>query len=158
MKVKENDKAPNFKLPNQDGEPRKLTDFKGNWLLIYFYPRDNTPGCNKEACAMQSHLQKFNKLDLSVVGVSADSAKSHRKFADKFDLTFDLLSDEEQVMLKEYGVWGKKKFMGKEYMGITRSSCLVNPKGRVAKVYPKVKPEEHAAEVLADVKALQSND
>ncbi|MCA9402286.1 MAG: thioredoxin-dependent thiol peroxidase [Candidatus Omnitrophica bacterium] len=156
MTLKENDKAPGFNLPNQDGEKVKLTDFKGKWLLLYFYPKDNTPGCTKEACTMQENLKQFNKLDFAVVGASTDSVASHKKFAEKFGLAFDLLADEDQILVKDYGVWGKKKFMGKEYLGINRSSFLIDPKGKIAKIYAKVKPEEHADEVLADLKEIQS--
>ncbi|MCA9395331.1 MAG: thioredoxin-dependent thiol peroxidase [Candidatus Omnitrophica bacterium] len=156
MALKENDKAPDFKLPNQDGEKVKLADFKGKWLLLYFYPKDNTPGCTKEACAMQESLRQFNKLDFAVVGASTDSVASHKKFAEKFGLTFDLLADEDKALVKDYGVWGKKKFMGKEYLGINRSSFLIDPKGKIVKIYAKVKPAEHADEVLADLKELQS--
>lgn len=157
MALKEKDKAPNFNLQNQDGETVKLSDFKSKWLLLYFYPKDNTPGCNKEAKAMQDHLKEFNKLDFNVIGISPDSVASHRKFADKFGLEFQLLADEGKTMVKDYGVWGMKKFMGKEYMGVNRSSFLINPKGKIAKIYPKVKPEHHAAEVLEDFKALKSS-
>ena len=154
MALKENDKAPNFNLPNQDGEKVKLADFKGQWTLLYFYPKDNTPGCTKEACAMQDNMKTFNKLDFNVVGVSPDSIISHKKFADKFGLQFHLLADEDKKLVRDYGVWGKKKFMGKEYMGVNRSSFLINPKGKIAKIYPKVKPDKHAAEVLEDLKEL----
>lgn len=144
------DKAPNFKLPDQNEKLVKLSDFKGQWLLIYFYPKDNTPGCTKEACAVQDNLSRFNKLKLAVVGVSPDSAAKHQSFAGKFNLKFPLLADTEKEMCQAYGVWGKKKFMGREYLGVNRVSFLIDPKGKIAKVYPKVKPAEHAEEVLAD--------
>lgn len=156
MALQEQDKAPSFNLPNQDGEKVKLSDFKGRWVLLYFYPKDNTPGCTKEACALQDNLKQFNKLDIAVIGASPDSVASHRKFADKFDLQFTLVSDEEKTLCQAYGVWGLKKFMGKEYMGVNRSSFLIGPKGKIAKIYPKVKPAEHAEQVLADWKDLQA--
>lgn len=156
MALKENDKAPSFNLSNQDGEKVKLGDFKSKWVLLYFYPKDSTPGCTKEACAMQDHLKQFNKMDFVVLGASPDSVASHRKFADKFGLEFDLLADEEKTLANDYGVWGKKKFMGKEYMGVNRSSFLIDPKGKIAKIYAKVKPAEHAAEVLNDLKELKA--
>ncbi|MBZ0167078.1 MAG: thioredoxin-dependent thiol peroxidase [Candidatus Omnitrophica bacterium] len=157
MTLKESDKAPNFNLSDQEGKKIKLADFKGQWLLLFFYPKDNTPGCTKEACAVQDHLKEFNKLKFAVVGASPDSVASHRKFADKFGLKFPLLADEEKTLVNDYGVWGKKKFMGKEYMGVNRSSFLIDPKGKIAKIYFKVKPEHHAAEVLADFKTLTAS-
>ena len=157
MALKEKDKAPAFNLPTQDGEKVKLSDYKGKWVLLYFYPKDNTPGCTKEACAMQDYLKQFNKLDFTVLGASPDSVASHKKFADKFGLKFPLLSDEDKTLVQDYGVWGKKKFMGKEYMGVNRSSFLIDPKGKIAKIYPKVKPAEHAEQVLADLKNLQED-
>lgn len=155
MKLNIGDKAPAFTLPDADGNDHKLSDYKGKWVLVYFYPRDNTPGCTKEACAMRDSHPSFKKLKAVVLGVSADSPKSHTKFRDKHDLNFTLLSDEDKGMLKDYGVWGKKKFMGREFMGIQRMSFLIDPKGKIAKVYEKVKPAEHADEVLQDLKELQ---
>jgi peroxiredoxin Q/BCP len=147
-------KAPAFNLPDQDGEKHRLSDYAGKWVLIYFYPKDNTSGCTKEACAIRDDWSEFKKLGAVVLGVSKDSVKSHRIFADKHLLPFTLLSDESTKMIEKYGAWRKKKMAGREYMGIVRISYLVDPKGKVAKVYPKVKPPEHAAEVLADLKEL----
>lgn len=154
MKLKAGDKAPSFTLPDQDGKNRKLSEYRGQWVLLYFYPKDDTPGCTKEACTIRDNFTAFKKLKIAVLGVSADSVIKHKKFADKYDLPFTLLSDEEKGMLNEYGVWGKKKFMGREYMGINRQSFLIDPSGKIAKVYEKVKPTDHADEVLADLKEL----
>ncbi len=150
------DKAPNFRLPDQDGTEHTLGEVKGQWALIYFYPKDDTPGCTKEACGIRDAFPKFKKLGLTVFGVSVDSVKKHAKFVEKYQLPFTLLADEQKEMVEAYGVWGKKKFMGREYMGTNRVSFLIDPKGKIAKVYPQVKPELHADEVLADVKALQA--
>jgi len=144
-------KAPAFNLPDQDGKMHKLSDYAGKWVLVYFYPKDSTPGCTKEACAIRDYWSDFKTIGAVVLGVSKDSVKSHRKFADKHELPFTLLSDESTEMIQEYDAWQKKKMAGREYMGIVRISYLVDPKGKVAKVYPKVKPPEHAAEVLADL-------
>ncbi len=155
MKLTTGDKAPTFSLPDQKGKLHKLSDYKGKWILIYFYPKDDTPGCTKEACAIRDNFPKFKKLKLQVLGVSADKVSKHEKFADKYELPFTLLSDEEKTMIKAYGVWGKKKFMGREYMGINRVSFLIDDKGKIAKIYPKVKPADHAEEVLADLEELR---
>lgn len=125
-------------------------------MLVYFYPKDDTPGCTKEACMIRDNFPKFKKLKLKVFGISADTVKSHARFADKYDLPFALLSDEDKKIIRAYGVWAKKKFMGREYMGILRTSFLINPEGKVAKVYTDVKPSEHADEVLTDLKELNS--
>lgn len=145
--------APDFSLPDQNGKVHSLSGNKGKWVLIYFYPKDDTPGCTKEACAIRDEFPAFKKLKCVVYGVSADSEKSHKKFEEKYELPFTLLSDPEKKMIKAYGVWGKKKFMGREYMGIFRSSFLIDPNGKIVKIYEKVKPEMHAEEVLADIKA-----
>ncbi len=150
------DKAPNFRLPDQDGAEHTLGEVKGQWALVYFYPKDDTPGCTKEACGIRDAFPKFKKLGLTVFGVSVDSVKKHAKFVEKYQLPFILLADEGKEMVEAYGVWGKKKFMGREYMGTNRVSFLIDPKGKIAKVYPQVKPEAHADEVLADVRALQA--
>jgi peroxiredoxin Q/BCP len=152
--LKTGDKAPAFTLSDQDGKTRSLADYAGKWVLLYFYPKDDTPGCTTEACGFRDNLPKFKKGKVEVLGASADTVKSHGKFAAKFKLPFTLLSDPEKTLVNDYGVWQKKKFMGREYMGIMRWSFLIDPKGRIAKIYDNVKPAEHPAEVLADVAAL----
>ncbi len=144
----------NFSLPDQNGKIHTLSDYKGQWVLVYFYPKDDTPGCVKEACAIRDNFPEFKKLGIQVFGISADTEKSHSKFAEKYDLPFILLSDEKRTTIKRWGVWQRKKFMGKSYMGIVRSSFLIDPDGDVAITYGEVKPETHAEEVLADLKEL----
>lgn len=148
--------APDFSLPDQDGKQHALTDYRGRYLLLYFYPKDDTPGCTKEACALRDADPDFSMLDAAVLGVSADTVKSHKKFVEKYGLTFPLLADEEKTVVGAYGVWGKKKFMGREYEGILRTSFLIDPEGKIAKVYENVKPEKHAEEVLADLRAARA--
>src|SRR3989344_5757118 len=152
--LKTNTKAPEFKLPDQDGKIHSLSEFKGQWILLYFYPKDDTPGCTKEACSIRDSFPSFEKLKAVVLGISVDSVKSHRKFADKYKLPFTLLADEEKKVVKLYGVWVKKKMMGREYMGTLRTSFLIDPQGKIAKIYENVKPEIHANEVLSDLKNL----
>lgn len=154
-KLKVGAKAPQFDLPDQDGKMHALKDYAGQWVLLYFYPKDDTPGCTTEACSLRDNLPKFKKVKAVIFGVSTDSVKSHRKFADKFELPFTLLADENKELVQAYDVWQKKKFMGREYMGIMRESFLIDPAGKIAKVYEGVKPELHADEVLADLKNLQ---
>lgn len=149
-------KAPDFKLPDQHGDERSLSDYFGNYILLYFYPKDDTPGCTKEACAVRDNLPAFDKLKAEVLGVSVDSEKSHKKFAEKYGLNFTLLSDEGKKVVKKYGVWGRKKMMGKEYDGIMRTSFLIDPEGKIVKVYENVNPEKHAKDVLADLKKFQN--
>lgn len=146
--------APEFTLPDQEGALHSLSQYRGKWVLVYFYPKDDTPGCTKEACAIRDADPDLSSLGAVVLGISADSVKSHKKFAEKYALTFPLLADEERTAIDAYGVWGKKKFMGKEYEGILRTSFLIDPSVVVQKVYENVKPEVHAAEVLEDVRAL----
>ena len=146
--------APELRLPDQDGAERSLAALRGQWVLVYFYPRDDTPGCTVEACGLRDAWSDYRRAGIQVLGISADSVRSHRKFADKHRLPFTLLADEEKRVIRAYGAWGKKKFMGREFDGILRQSFLIDPKGRIAKAYPKVKPDAHAAEVLADVAAL----
>jgi peroxiredoxin Q/BCP len=155
LKLKEGDKAPNFSADTQTGERINLQDFKGKPVILYFYPKDDTPGCTKEACAFRDSYTDFKKAGAVVLGVSPDSVKSHGKFAEKFSLKFPLLSDEDKKIVSDYGVWGEKSFMGRKYMGTHRVTFLIGPDGRIAKIWPKVKPEEHAAEVLAAVKSLE---
>ena len=128
-----------------------LNEFLGRHVVLFFYPKDDTPGCTKEACAFRDEHAQFEEADAVVLGVSCDSVAKHDKFISKFDLPFLLLSDEDQTIVNAYGSWGPKKFMGKEYEGIHRISFLIDPQGKIQKIWPKVKPEEHAAEVLAAI-------
>ena len=139
-------------MPDQDGKKHSLSDYGGKWVLVYFYPKDDTPGCTKEACAIRDDIPRFDKLKVKVLGISVDSVKSHKKFAEKYDLPFTLLADEKKEVVKKYNVWQKKEFMGKEYMGTVRTSFLIDPAGKIAKIYEAVKPETHAEEVLSDLK------
>lgn len=148
---KEGSDAPDFSLPDQDGVMHKLSDYRGKWVLLYFYPKDNTPGCTIEACTIRDQFKDFQKIDAVVLGVSTDSVKSHKKFVDAFSLPFTLLADENKEVVGQYGVFGEKKFMGKTYMGTSRTSFLIDPDGKIAKVYEKVKPEVHAGEVLSEL-------
>lgn len=145
-------KAPAFTTLDQDGNKQSLKDYLGKWVLLYFYPKDDTPGCTKEACALRDMFPHFKKIAAVVLGVSTDSVKSHGKFVKKYDLPFTLLADEDKKIVEAYEVWGKKKFMGREYMGTMRTSFLIDPSGAIAKIYESVKPEVHAEEVLADLK------
>ncbi len=146
-------KAPAFTLPDQTGKEHSLKDYAGSWVLLYFYPKDDTPGCTKEACAFRDTFPKFRTVGVQVFGVSIDSAKKHTKFIEKYNLPFTLLADEDKKTVSDYGVWAKKKFMGREYMGTLRVSFLIDPQGKIAKIYEQVKPETHADEVLRDLKA-----
>lgn len=152
--LKEGSKAPDFTLQDQDGKAHTLSSYAGKWVLLYFYPKDDTPGCTKEACTIRDSYERFKRSTLVVLGVSTDSVKSHQKFREKHSLPFTLLADVDKSVVRAYGVWGKKKFMGREYMGTSRMSFLIDPDGKIAKVYEKVKPAAHAAEVLADKKDL----
>ena len=154
MKLKQGDRAPEFILSDQNGKKLKLSDFKGQWVLVYFYPRDNTPGCSKEACAFRDSFKEYEKIEAKVIGISTDSVESHGKFVKKYQLPFPLLADEDKKAVAQYGVWGMKKFIGKEYMGTIRTSFLIDPKGNIAKIYEKVKPADHAKEVLKDLKEI----
>lgn len=146
--------APSFNLPDQTGQLHSLNDYTGRYLLLYFYPKDDTPGCTVEACEIRDAWGDFATHDIAVLGISADSVKSHAAFAAKFTLPFPLLADESKEMIKAYGVLGEKSMFGKKYLGIRRMSFLIDPKGVIVKVYPKVQPATHAAEVLADVQAV----
>ena len=148
------DKAPNFKLPSDDGSTVSLADFKGRKLVVYFYPRADTPGCTKESIDFSKQRAAFTKAGADVVGVSADPVKAQEAFKKKHKLSVGLLSDETHAMLEAYAAWGKKSMYGKTFMGITRMTYLIGPDGRIAQVWPKVKVDGHAAEVLAAVKAL----
>jgi peroxiredoxin Q/BCP len=147
--------APAFSLPDQSGKKHSLKDYLGKWVLIYFYPKDDTTGCTIEAKSVRDEYPRFGKLKAAVLGISIDPVKSHDKFAKKYKLPFTLLADEEKKVVAKYGVWGEKSMYGRTYMGTLRTSFLIDPKGKIVKVYEKVKPAEHVAEVLADLKALQ---
>lgn len=147
-------KAPDFTLPDQNGDKHKLSSYRGQWVLVYFYPKDDTPGCTKQACAIRDHHAGFRRGKIKVLGISVDPVRRHAKFVEKYALPFTLLSDEERKVVSKYGVWGKKKFMGREYEGTHRMSFLVDPEGKIAKIYPKVKPEAHAEQVLQDRRDL----
>ncbi|MCS6816250.1 MAG: thioredoxin-dependent thiol peroxidase [Blastocatellia bacterium] len=149
------DPAPDFALPDQKGETRRLSDFRGRWVVLYFYPKDNTPGCTKEACGFRDRFPEFQRRGIAIIGISTDSVRSHEKFAEKYALPFPLLADDEKAVVRAYGVWGQKSFMGRTTMGTHRISFLIDPEGRIAKVYEKVKPETHAEEVLRDLEQLQ---
>lgn len=154
MNLEKGMKAPAFDLPDQEGKRHDLSTYAGRWVLVYFYPKDDTPGCTKEACGIRDKFPAFGKLGVKVFGVSKDSPASHARFAEKYELPFTLLSDEGLDVVKKYGVWQKKKMAGREYMGIVRMSFLIDPKGSIAKVYSKVKPPLHAEQVLEDLKGL----
>lgn len=147
--LQENTKAPDFTLPDQDGRPVSLADFRGKKVVLYFYPRDNTPGCTRQACAFAGAFEGFRAQDVVVIGVSKDSVASHRKFADKYNLPFLLLSDPELQVLQAYDVWKEKKLYGKVSMGVVRSTYLIDENGMIQKAMPKVKPDTNAAEILA---------
>jgi peroxiredoxin Q/BCP len=149
LKLKEGDNAPDFFAPTNGGGHVSLTDFAGKNVILYFYPKDNTPGCNKEACGFRDCFSEFEKKGAVVLGVSVDSVKKHDSFVKKFKLPFTLLADVDQKIVNDYGVWGEKSFMGHHYMGIHRVTFLIGPDGHIKKIWPKVNPEEHAEEVLA---------
>jgi thioredoxin-dependent peroxiredoxin len=154
MELKTADEAPDFSLPDQDGRTRRLSDYRGRWVLVYFYPRDDTPGCTKEACGIRDTWGEFERRGLTVLGISTDTVASHKKFEAKHSLPFTLLADEQKEVVKAYGVWAPKKLAGREFLGTKRTSFLIDPEGKIAKVYPKVKPGEHADEILADHERL----
>ena len=148
-------KAPAFTLLDKDGNLVSLSDFAGKKVVLYFYPRDNTPGCTRQACAFAGAYEDFKKINAVVIGVSKDSAASHQKFAEKYDLPFILLSDPELTAIQAYGVWQEKKNYGKVSMGVVRSTFVIGGNGVIEKVMPKVKPDTNAAEVLAYLKGAK---
>ena len=146
--LKEGNAAPNFTAKNANGETVRLKDLRGKRVVLYFYPKDDTPGCTKEACSFRDAFPGFKKRDIEVLGVSVNTEASHKKFAAKYELPFTLLADPDHSIADAYGVYGEKKFMGRTYMGVKRITFLIDEKGKIKKVFEKVKPEEHAQEVL----------
>lgn len=142
-------KAPDFTLKNQEGQEVSLSQFAGKRVVLYFYPRDNTPGCTRQACGFAQNYEDFTQRDVVVIGVSKDSVASHLKFAQKYELPFVLLSDPDLEVIQAYGVWQEKKLYGKVSMGVVRTTYIIDPQGVIEKVMPKVKPDTNAAEILA---------
>ncbi|MBX3287987.1 MAG: thioredoxin-dependent thiol peroxidase [Acidobacteria bacterium] len=147
--LKEGDKAPAFTGKDQNGNKIKLSDLKGTRVVLYFYPKDDTPGCTKQACSLRDSYDVFRKKGIRVLGVSVDDERSHQKFISKFDLPFDLIADTDKSIVEKYGVWGEKSMYGRKYMGTFRKTFLIDEKGKIVKIFDKVKVSEHADEVLA---------
>ena len=146
--LKEGTTAPAFKTTDQNGETVSLKELRGQKVVLYFYPKDDTPGCTKEACSFRDAYSKFKKQKITVLGVSPDKETAHQKFVTKYQLPFTLLADTDHSIAEAYGVWGEKKFMGRTYMGVHRTTFLIDEKGKIRKIFEKVKPEDHASEVL----------
>jgi thioredoxin-dependent peroxiredoxin len=144
-------KANDFNLQDENGKLHRLADYSGSWVVIYFYPKDDTPGCTKEACGFRDNLAELRKLGVVILGISKDSVVSHKKFSEKYKLNFPLLSNESTNTIRAYDAWGKKKFLGHEFEGIIRKTYLINPEGEVKKIYENVRPAEHAEEILHDI-------
>ena len=147
--------APDFNLPDQSGISHRLSEYRGKWVVLYFYPKDMTPGCTTEACNFRDEIALFTKRETVILGVSKDSVDRHEKFARKYDLPFILLSDKKGNTCEDYGVWQEKSLYGKKFMGIVRSTFIINPDGAIAQVFSKVNVKEHAAEILAVLDKLQ---
>jgi thioredoxin-dependent peroxiredoxin len=154
LKLKEGDKAPDFTADTNAGEELSLRDLRGQAVVLYFYPKDDTPGCTKQACGIRDAYEDFREAGAVVLGVSPDPVKSHVKFVKKFELPFTLLADEDKAIANAYGVWGEKSFMGRKYMGNHRVTFLIDENGKIARIWPAVKPETHANEVLAALREL----
>ena len=150
--MKKGDMAPDFTLTDKEGRNVTLSGFRGRKVVLYFYPKDNTPGCTRQACAFAGFFAEFRKRDVVVIGISRDSVESHRKFAEKYNLPFILLSDPELQAIRAYGVWQEKKLYGKSSMGVVRTTFIIDEAGLIAEVMPKVKPDTNAADVLALLK------
>lgn len=146
--------APDFALPDENGVIRRLADYRGQPLVLYFYPKDDTPGCTTEACNFRDDYSQYQQAGVTIVGISPDSPKSHTKFKMKHQLPFTLLADEDHKVCEAYGVWGRKKFMGREYDGVLRTTFLIDAQGKVARVFENVKPADHSQEILAALKEL----
>ena len=149
-------KAKDFELQDQDGNVHKLSNYGGKWVVLYFYPKDDTPGCTKEACNFRDTLKSLQNLNVQIIGISKDSISSHKKFAVKYHLNFPILSDESKKVIKSYQAWGAKKFMGREFDGVIRKTFLIDPNGVIKKVYEKVNPLVHASEIVNDLDVYRS--
>jgi peroxiredoxin Q/BCP len=147
-------KAPDFTLVDDQDKSVSLSDFRGRAVVLFFYPKDDTPGCTAEACSFRDALPRFDDLDAVVLGVSPDTPRKHRNFKKKYDLPYTLLADTDHAVAERYGVWGEKLFWGRKYWGVLRTTFIIDPKGRIAKIFEGVKPEEHAAEVAEALSAL----
>jgi len=154
MSILLNDQAPDFTLQDQNDSPHSLSQYRGKWVVLYFYPKDGTPGCTVEACNFRDNLGRLTAKGVVVLGVSADSVKSHKKFVDKQSLNFPILADEAKMVCELYGVWGEKSFMGRKFMGIARTTFLINPEGVVVKIYENVKVTGHVDEIIQDLEVL----
>ena len=150
--LKAGDKAPEFQAKNQDGEPISLSDFKGKKLILYFYPKDNTPGCTAEACNLNDNYSELTKKGFEVVGVSPDNIESHQKFIAKYNLSFHLVADPEKEVINKYGVWGEKNMYGKKSMGLLRTTFVINEDGIIQHVFKRVKTKDHTNQILEKVK------
>jgi thioredoxin-dependent peroxiredoxin len=147
--------APDFMLPDENGTPRSLSDYHGQPVVLYFYPKDDTPGCTKEACAFRDDYSAYEQASVTILGVSPDSPKSHTKFKKKYDLPFTLLSDEDHSVADQYGVWGPKNFMGRSYEGVHRTTFLIDEDGKIRRVFENVKPAEHSREILGVLRGTE---
>ena len=150
--------APAFSLEEQNGKIHSLADYAGKWVVLYFYPKDDTPGCTTEACNFRDERDAIAEYGNAVViGISKDTVKSHKKFADKFDLNFTLLGDPDHTVIEKYDAWQERSMYGRKYMGIVRSTVIINPEGKIVKEYPKVDPKKHAVEIIKDLQTLQAS-
>lgn len=148
--------APDFSLQDQNEKLHKLSDYAGKWLVVYFYPKDDTPGCTTEACSFRDEYKFIQEQGAEVIGISKDSPKSHKKFAEKYNLNFTLLSDESGKTIEAYGAWGERSMFGKKFMGILRTTFIIDPNGNIAREYPNVSPKDHAIQIVKDLQAIQS--
>ena len=151
MVLSEGVKAPEFNLTDSEGNQHRLSDYEGETIVVYFYPKDDTPGCTKEACSFRDAYADFKEAGVEVIGISPDTEQSHKKFANKYDLPFTILSDPDHKVSEAYGVWGLKKYMGREYEGIYRTTFIIGPDGEIKRVFENVKPSDHSQEVLEEV-------
>lgn len=151
MVLSAGEKAPEFELKDSEGVVHNLSDYKGQTIVVYFYPKDDTPGCTKEACSFRDAYEDFKQAGVEIIGISPDTVKSHSKFIDKFDLPFILLSDPDHAVCEAYGVWGLKKYMGREYEGVYRTTFVIGPDGEIKRVFENVRPADHSQEVLEEL-------